>query len=304
MLSFAFSVLTLPLAVRRLHDIELPGYLAPIGWLSFLGGIGIVVAVIFNLFLLFKKGREESNKYGEMPKSETKFTDAILNKEGGASETDNKKSNTALKILEWIVVIILFFVAALIHGERTTRNIRESIETSQPTTLQAEQASIPGFVKYSNTEVGFDFSVLFPTSDTERFDLDLGEVFIKSFQAPHVIDLKQSKSAQYSVFFSMPKGDKILSDESIMAYLENYPKGKSISSNGTLTEEKMTTYKGLTAIEYVFSSEIQGIATTHKGIAFIVDGIPIDLSVVHSNVTPLSSVYYNDYIGSFAISGK
>lgn len=80
LLSFIFSLLTLPLVVRRLHDIKLPGYLAPIGWLSFLGGISIAIAVIFNLFLLFKKGSEGANKYGEPLKPETKFTDAILNK--------------------------------------------------------------------------------------------------------------------------------------------------------------------------------------------------------------------------------
>lgn len=207
-----------------------------------------------------------------------------------------------LKILGWILVIILFFVAAFIRGERITRNNRESVDNSQPTTIQAEQVDIPGFVKYSNTEAGFNFSVFFPTTDPESYDLYLDEVYIKSFQAPHIIDLEQSKFAQYIVSFSIPKDGKILSNELIRAYLENYLKGKSISSGGTLTKETMTTYKGLTAIEYVFSSEMQGMPMTHKGVVFVVDGIPIDLNIFYANATPLSSIYYDDYIKSFAIS--
>ena len=79
-LSFFFTVLTLPLTVRRLHDIDLPSFLAPIGWLSYFKGGFIVIAVIFNVFLLFKKGSKEVNKYGEAPKPGLKFRDAILNK--------------------------------------------------------------------------------------------------------------------------------------------------------------------------------------------------------------------------------
>ena len=217
------------------------------------------------------------------------------------SETKPVENKGSKKNWIWIgvgIVVLLIVIGAFSSTEVS------NISVDEPTTLQAEQVSIPGFVKYSNTEAGFDFSVLFPTSDPESFDLDLDEVYIKSFQAPHIIDLEQSKFVQYSVFFSTPSGGKILSDESIRAYLENYPKGKSISSGGTLTREEITTYKGLTAIEYVFSSEMQGVSMTHKGIAFVVDGIPIDLSVIYTNVTSLSNIFYDDYIKSFAISAN
>ncbi|MCK5060166.1 MAG: hypothetical protein KAR00_03445 [Candidatus Pacebacteria bacterium] len=217
------------------------------------------------------------------------------------SETKPAENKDSKKNWIWIgagIVVLLAVIGAFSSTEVSNTPVDE------PTTLQAEQVSIPSFVKYSNTEAGFDFSVLFPTSDPESFDLDLGEVYIKSFQAPHIIDLEQSKFAQYSVFFSTPSGGKILSDESIRAYLENYPKGKSISSGGTLTREEITTYKGLMAIEYVFSSEMQGVSMTHKGIAFVVDGIPIDLSVVYTNITSLSNIFYDDYIKSFAISAN
>lgn len=79
-LSFVFTALTLPITVRRLHDINLSGYLTPIGWLSYFRGIFIVVAVFFNLFLFFKKGDKETNQYGDTPMSGRKFIDAILNR--------------------------------------------------------------------------------------------------------------------------------------------------------------------------------------------------------------------------------
>lgn len=92
-LSFFFSLLTLPLTVRRLHDINLSGFLAPIGWLSYFKGGFIVVAAIFNLFLLFKKGSKGVNDYGEAPKPGLKFIDAILNELINGENIDKNKKN-------------------------------------------------------------------------------------------------------------------------------------------------------------------------------------------------------------------
>lgn len=77
-LSFLFTVLTLPIAVRRLHDVGLPGFLTPIGWLSYLGGVFIIVAVIFNLCLYVVPGSKHANKYGEPPRPGLRFLDAVL----------------------------------------------------------------------------------------------------------------------------------------------------------------------------------------------------------------------------------
>ena len=63
-LSLLISLLTIPITVKRLHDVGLPGFLAPIGLLSYLGGYSIIAGAIFNLYLIFKKGDKEENKYG------------------------------------------------------------------------------------------------------------------------------------------------------------------------------------------------------------------------------------------------
>ena len=305
-LSFVFTVLTLPITVRRLHDINLSGYLAPIGWLSYFKGIFIIVAVFFNLFLLFKKGDKEANQYGDTPKPGRKFINAILNREFKIENTDkDKKIHVAFKIIGWVLVVLLFLIVVSIYGERTAKNIFRSTE-SKPTTLYSDQVTIPGFVKYTDTEKesGFKFSILFPTNSPETYDLNLESGYIKSYQAHHIFNQEEGKFASYNLHIAVPKVGKILSEESKRAYLMNYPESKVASVNGILTKKEMTTLKGLMAVEYKYeyTYEMYEIEMVRKGISFIVDGIPIDLSVGYTSSTSESSVYYNDYIKSFAIS--
>ena len=77
------SILTLPIIVRRLHDIDISGFIAPVSWLGYFSRDLFLVMVIagFSLVLLFKKGSKDANKYGEAPKPGLKFLNAILNKE-------------------------------------------------------------------------------------------------------------------------------------------------------------------------------------------------------------------------------
>jgi len=208
-----------------------------------------------------------------------------------------------LKVIFWILFVAVFLLGSLIHGERTTKNIFRNTE-NKPTTLYADQVTIPGFTKYTDTdrESGFEFSILFPTNSPETYDVDLKEVYVKSYQAHHILNLEEKKFAQYNINISVPQEGKILSEEAINAYLTNYPEGKIAPLNGVLIKKEITTFKGLMAVEYVFNTEMYETKMVHKGIAFVVDGIPIDLSVVYTNLTPESNVYYDGYIRSFAIS--
>jgi len=73
-----FYLLSLPLTIRRLHDFGWPGILAVIGL-----GIGFypnLISIIFYLILIIVSGAKNKNKYGEKPPKETKFIDAILNR--------------------------------------------------------------------------------------------------------------------------------------------------------------------------------------------------------------------------------
>ena len=75
-----FTILTVPITVRRLHDIGFPGFWAIGGYLGYLGGAFILITIVFNLCLYIIPGSREANNYGEPPKPGLKFIDAILNK--------------------------------------------------------------------------------------------------------------------------------------------------------------------------------------------------------------------------------
>ncbi|HRN70521.1 MAG TPA: DUF805 domain-containing protein [Candidatus Woesebacteria bacterium] len=75
-ISIFFSLLTLPITFKRLHDLGLPGYLAPIGLGSYFGGYFLLFGSIFNLYLIFKKGETVKNKYG--PPDDRGFIKAIF----------------------------------------------------------------------------------------------------------------------------------------------------------------------------------------------------------------------------------
>jgi len=208
----------------------------------------------------------------------------------------NHKSTSKKWILIVAVICISLWIVAGILIDTYENSESESI------IISADKVSIPGFIKYSGEENDLNFSILFPTDNPEIYNLDLGDISIKGYQAHDIINLEEKKFVQYNVFFSEPKKGKILSEESIKAYLINYPDGKSSFNNGFLIEKEMRTFKGLIAVEYTFSSEMYETKIIHRGIVFIVDGIPVELSVVYTNLTSESKVYYNDYIKSFAIS--
>ena len=215
-----------------------------------------------------------------------------------------------VKVIFWILFVAVLLLGSLFHGMRLNFNHQELnqennrlTENNGTTILVADRITIPKFIRYSGEGSGFNFSILFPTIDPKIYDLDLEVGYIKSYQAQDIINSEENKFVQYSVFFfTMPGGKKILSTESIRAYLTNYPESKNAQNNGTLTKKEMIAFKGFPAIEYVFSYELHGVEMVNKGLAFIVEGIPIDLSVVYTNTIPESNVYCNDYIRSFALS--
>lgn len=73
-----FYLLSLPLTIRRLHDLGWSGILAIVGL-----GIGFylnLISIFFYLILIIISGTKNKNKYGEKPSKDIKFIDAILNR--------------------------------------------------------------------------------------------------------------------------------------------------------------------------------------------------------------------------------
>lgn len=73
------SVSALSLTVRRLHDFEMNGWLCLIGFIPYLN-------IVYWLFLVFKDGTIDSNKYGDDPKGRVR---GMLNIQKTAPNTAN-----------------------------------------------------------------------------------------------------------------------------------------------------------------------------------------------------------------------
>lgn len=61
--SVVMAIPLISVSVRRLHDIGWSGYWSSLGFVPLIGLIGL-------LFILFKAGEEQDNKYGPNPKLE------------------------------------------------------------------------------------------------------------------------------------------------------------------------------------------------------------------------------------------
>ncbi len=106
--------LLIPITVRRLHYVGLPGYLSIITLGSYLAIISALIASTLNLFLYFKKGQENKNKYGEKPAHQT-FWQAVLNEKTKHTELKNKKEHPQnmnwIILLSWASFIMIMYYA-------------------------------------------------------------------------------------------------------------------------------------------------------------------------------------------------
>jgi len=103
---FLLTALTIPLTVRRLHDLNLPGHLWVVSYLSIINTDLILVSSIFNILLYIIKGEKVANKYGDIPNNKSLFED-LLNKKDTNIKLVQKKD---LKInYELVISLLIFF---------------------------------------------------------------------------------------------------------------------------------------------------------------------------------------------------
>jgi uncharacterized membrane protein YhaH (DUF805 family) len=85
-ISVIFGILIISLEIRRLHDINLPGFISVIAYLirtfatyTPFSQIIVIIGYLYDIFLVFYPGSKEVNKYGEQPKGEKTFVSSIFN---------------------------------------------------------------------------------------------------------------------------------------------------------------------------------------------------------------------------------
>lgn len=193
-----------------------------------------------------------------------------------------------------IIIIVCVNIATLINSQKTLQEINNSNDVAN---IGAENnTKIDGFTKFTSEELGF--SVLFPETPKENI-LDLAELTIYNFQAHKIINEKNS--VQYDVFYTDMRNEKILEDNFVRTYLNNYISGKLSEWHGKSLKENDITFRGFSAKEYTFVSEFHKIEMMHKGLFFIIDGDKIELSIIYPQTLNEESTEYENFKKSFSL---
>jgi len=154
---------------------------------------------------------------------------------------------------------------------------------------------VPGFELY--TDELQRFQILFP-GQPEVNNLKFNGNSLTHYKSLNLID--NENFAQYSVAYL---DSEIFTKQAINVYLESYVKGKIIGldDGAKVISNELTKYKGILAKEYLIEYLSEGIIIKNKGVVFISNGDPIDLSVSHPSTMNTNSIYFNEFINSFEL---
>lgn len=178
----------------------------------------------------------------------------------------------------------------------TANQVNDIAHTSQTNNSPIKSnITIDGFSSFSSDTFGF--SVLMPEQPKENI-VDLSDLTIHNFQAERVIN--ETNPMIYSINIGINNNGKILSDDAISAFLDNYLSGRlSIATNAKIIEEKDTIFKGFPAKEYKYLSKIDSIELEHRGIIFVIDGDHMTLSIAYPSSLKEGLVKYDEFKKSF-----
>jgi hypothetical protein len=189
------------------------------------------------------------------------------------------------------VFIMCWILGALFHFwvSNLPSSQRSSMEPSK-------QVVIAGFELYSDKSKGLQ--ILFP-GQPEITNFKVGEVPVTHYKAVSVID--DANFTQYSVSYS---DTEIYSTRAIDAYLNSYVKGKAVgglSDDAMVVTNTITKYKGFPAREYLIEYTSEGLLIKYKGVVFVANGDPIDLSISYPATMDAGKTYFNEFSESFEL---
>ncbi len=211
------------------------------------------------------------------------------------NKTESKKPWYTKWWVMLIIIIVLINIVSLINSKDTAKNYNNSTNTTILNNNRTENnIVIDGFLKFTSEKWGF--SVLFPEEPKENI-LKLADLTVYNFQSHKLIN--EENFIQYNC--NNFKGIKILAEDSIKAFLDNYALAKASTNNGKLINDNDIIFQGFPAREYTYIDEIQNIETTHKGVVFIVDGDVIELSVAYPSTLNVKIVEYENFKKSFRL---
>lgn len=186
---------------------------------------------------------------------------------------------------------ILFLILSLFFLYISSTYRHESQATGLGGNLtKSMKTEIEGFIRYTSKRDGF--TILFP-QEPKINKYEITEQKIRQYQS-----YNKDITIQYNVFI-MENNLKILSNKAINAFFNNYVGSKIETLNGTIISEKSLEFQGFKASEYIYSYILFDIKIIHKGVIFIVDGDPIQLSVSCPEIIDESEVNYKEFVNSF-----
>ena len=153
-----------------------------------------------------------------------------------------------------------------------------------------------GFTKYTFPDDGFN---IFLPNQPERHELGINSGGINKIK--YYSATSNEKFVKYLILISI-LDDKILSEESVDAFLDNLLKSQLAQHNEpVMIDDQHITFKALKASQYTFSSlNLNGDRIIYKHLSFISKGKPFTLEIIFSDSYE-SNTYWDEFINSIEL---
>ena len=155
--------------------------------------------------------------------------------------------------------------------------------------------------KINNASIKFTskidgFAITFPSTPRRLVIDNYSDFTVVNYQS-----LSNDEFVQYNVSLNIFKYQKILSDESQKAFLENHLAGRLvIAEEAKVIENRLGVFKGFNSNFYKYSHHHEGIEIISEGVVFLVDGDSISLTCVYpKSISPVHNL--NDFKTSFEL---
>jgi len=167
-------------------------------------------------------------------------------------------------------------IGSEIDTQMTAEHLSETLKqlSRGRITKELEEAVASTPIKYTSREDGF--TVLIPSAPTVINLEPTNGIQVRAYQAQAHDGL-----VGYNVFCNIFE-KKILSDESIRAYLDSVLQGRLlVVDKGQVIRKTLTEFRGFDAQRFKYTGMTEDVEFVHKGVVFLVDGDSISLTILH-----------------------
>lgn len=208
---------------------------------------------------------------------------------------NNQKQKSWYRKLKWLLIFFLIATAQIIFKLHLDDKQKNSAPLEKVSMELGIPVAIPGFELYTDKSKGLQ--VLFP-EQPEVTSFEFSGYPVAHYKSTSIVD--DNNFTQFSVTYT---DAEIYNTESINTYLNNFTKGKIMGLGGDakIITNETTHYKGFLAREYVIEYTSEGFKIKNKGIIFVANGDPIDLSVSYPATMDDEATHFSEFTKSFML---